>query len=122
MRSCFGAPEVLSWRFLVHLFMPYRGSSYIKFSGPILDCNFLVKEVAGQSVLHHTWSSGMCAWQVGELFHCADAFITLVTVSSDCAKPMQLPFQLQPVTDIEKLRQEVRMLPCALCSSHSFLV
>lgn len=50
------------------------------------------------------------ALQVGELFHCADAFITLVTVSSDCAKPMQLPFQLQPVNDVDKLRQEVRTL------------
>ncbi|KAF5841852.1 HotDog domain-containing protein [Dunaliella salina] len=44
--------------------------------------------------------------QVGELFHCADAFITLVTVSRDCGQPMQLPFQLQPVTDMDRLRQE----------------
>uniref|UniRef100_A0A7S3R6G0 HotDog ACOT-type domain-containing protein n=3 Tax=Dunaliella tertiolecta TaxID=3047 RepID=A0A7S3R6G0_DUNTE len=44
--------------------------------------------------------------QVGELFHCADAFITLVTVSRDCGQPMQLPFQLQPVTDTDRLRQE----------------
>ena len=48
----------------------------------------------------------------GQLFHCADAFVTVVTVEAGehfVAKPLRLPFELSPSTSTERLRFEGAM-------------
>lgn len=42
-----------------------------------------------------------------QVFHCADAFATIVVVDSQEGRPRNIPFELQPVTEEEKLRLEV---------------
>lgn len=55
----------------------------------------------------------MCWLQV---FHCADAFATIVVVDAVEGRPSHIPFELQPATEEEKLRLEVSQLHCAaLC-------
>lgn len=43
-----------------------------------------------------------------QVFHCADAFATIVVVDSQLALPTPIPFELTPSTQEEKLRLEVR--------------
>lgn len=45
--------------------------------------------------------------KTGQSFHCADAYATVVVVDGS-GNPMSIPFELQPSTDTEKLRYEVR--------------
>lgn len=45
--------------------------------------------------------------QVGEIFHCADAYVTLVMVDH-MVRPVQLPFELSPQSKVELLRYKVR--------------
>jgi hypothetical protein len=47
----------------------------------------------------------MCAGL--QVFHCADAFATLVVVDAREGRPAHIPFTLTPVTQEEQLRAEV---------------
>lgn len=42
-----------------------------------------------------------------QVFHCADAFATIVVVDAQEGRPSHIPFELQPVTEEEHLRLEV---------------
>jgi hypothetical protein len=56
---------------------------------------------------------------VGELFHCADCYVTLVVVADQCCSPavppgtpVGLPFKLEPRSPADLLRQQVSSAPC----------
>ncbi len=38
---------------------------------------------------------------IAEVFHCGDAYVTVVSVDKD-GSPVEVPFELQPVTEAEK--------------------
>lgn len=38
---------------------------------------------------------------IGEVFHCGDAYVTVVSVDPD-GSPVEVPFELQPVTEAER--------------------
>jgi hypothetical protein len=42
-----------------------------------------------------------------QVFHCADAFATLVVVDAREGRPAVIPFSLMPTTQEEQLRAEV---------------
>jgi hypothetical protein len=64
----------------------------------------LFKLRQGTELCQKPW---LCCLQV---FHCADAFATIVVVDSVEGRPSHIPFELQPATEEEKLRLEVSQL------------
>jgi len=49
----------------------------------------------------------LCLCVFLQVFHCADAFATIVVVDAKEGRPSAIPFELQPVTEEERLRLEV---------------
>jgi acyl-CoA hydrolase len=47
--------------------------------------------------------------QVGEVFHCADAYATVVVVDHNC-RPMVSSYYVEPVTEAQRLRHQVSVL------------
>lgn len=45
----------------------------------------------------------------GELFHCADAFVTIVSVDGVTGRPVQSLFELAPQSAVEVLRYEAAL-------------
>lgn len=64
---------------------------------------------AGSSCSHASSLVLLCAGHMLlQVFHCADAFATIVVVDASEGRPSPIPFELQPATEEEKLRLEVR--------------